>query len=183
MDSYIDITVLPDPEFSSTTLINAVFAKLHRVLMKVAQGRIGVSFPSYKNTLGKILRIHGCQMDLGVLLAEPWLKGLGDYTQVSEIQPVPAGCAYRTVYREHTKSAHNKLKRSLSKGWITEEEAAVRFKTEQSKTSDLPFANVKSLSTGEQIRIFIGLGDLQGQPTKGEFSSYGLSKTATVPWF
>ena len=45
MDHYVDIQVLPDPEFLETTLMNELFSKLHRALGKHGQGKIGVSFP------------------------------------------------------------------------------------------------------------------------------------------
>jgi len=45
MDHYLEIRVLPDPEFSSEMLMAALFAKLHRVLGARGQGDIGVSFP------------------------------------------------------------------------------------------------------------------------------------------
>lgn len=44
MDHYLEIRVLPDPEFSSEMLMAALFAKLHRVLGARGQGDIGVSF-------------------------------------------------------------------------------------------------------------------------------------------
>ncbi len=42
---------------------------------------------------------------------------------------------------------------------------------------------MKSLSSQQQFKLFIRHGDLLTEPVKGEFSSYGLSATATIPWF
>lgn len=42
---------------------------------------------------------------------------------------------------------------------------------------------MKSLSSQQQFKLFIRHGDLLKEPVKGEFSSYGLSATATIPWF
>ena len=33
MDAFVDLTLLPDPEFPATTLMNALFSKLHRGLV------------------------------------------------------------------------------------------------------------------------------------------------------
>mgnify|MGYP006181540093 FL=1 len=41
MDHYLDIRVLPDPEFGQVELLNALYAKLHRVLPSLTQGRVG----------------------------------------------------------------------------------------------------------------------------------------------
>lgn len=42
---------------------------------------------------------------------------------------------------------------------------------------------VKSLSNGQSFLLFIEQGMLRSTPTAGEFSAYGLSAIATVPWF
>ncbi|WP_075204014.1 type I-F CRISPR-associated endoribonuclease Cas6/Csy4, partial [Serratia marcescens] len=42
---------------------------------------------------------------------------------------------------------------------------------------------LKSLSTGQHFRLFVKQGQLQEKPTPGVFSFYGLSASATVPWF
>ena len=47
MDSYIDIRVRPDPEFSMPMLMNALVSKLHRALVAINADDIGISFPGY----------------------------------------------------------------------------------------------------------------------------------------
>ncbi|WP_244588639.1 type I-F CRISPR-associated endoribonuclease Cas6/Csy4, partial [Escherichia coli] len=39
------------------------------------------------------------------------------------------------------------------------------------------------VTSQQQFKLFIRHGDLLTEPVKGEFSSYGLSATATIPWF
>ena len=62
---YINITLLPDPEFSHAHLLGALVAKLHRVLVQGHTTDIGVSYPQHidqpltKRTLGAVLRLHG----------------------------------------------------------------------------------------------------------------------------
>lgn len=53
---------------------------------------------------------------------------------------------------------------------------------EEART-DLPWLNLRSLSTGQSFRLFIRHGELLSAPVVGMFSTYGLSATATVPWF
>ena len=183
MDYYINFKVLPDPEFEVTVLLNALYAKCHRVIGQLGEGQVGVSFPNHKKTLGDNLRLHGSKEKLSQLMAVNWLKGLGDYTQVSEILAVPNGAQYRTVGRKQKKSPQNKRKRAIAKGWCTATEAEEKFKDDLHEPLTLPYAQIKSLSTQNSIRVFIEHGELQENPVKGTYSSYGLSQTATIPWF
>jgi CRISPR-associated endonuclease Csy4 len=48
---------------------------------------------------------------------------------------------------------------------------------------DNPYLELQSKSTGEKYRLYITFGELFEQATSGEFNHFGLSKTATVPWF
>ncbi|PVZ89025.1 type I-F CRISPR-associated endoribonuclease Cas6/Csy4 [Serratia sp. S1B] len=183
MDHYLDIRVLPDPEFGQTDLLNALYAKLHRVLPSLTQGRVGVSFPNYKNSLGECLRLHGVLADLLNLTEVNWLQGMRDYIRMGEPIQVPAGVRYRTVRRVQAKSANNKRRRSVAKGWLTEEEARMRIPDSQQKVMKLPYAEIFSLSTGSRMRLYIEHGPLLDKPIHGEFNAYGLSATATIPWF
>lgn len=183
MKHYVDITVLPDPEFSETILMNALYSKCHRALGKNAGGEIGVSFPKYKKTLGPLLRLHGTNEKLDLLMAINWLKGLSDYTVVTEVQLIPANVKHRTVEHVRKKSAANKRKRSVSKGWLTAEEAEEKIKDTGGHYLTLPFAQLFSLSNQNKYRVFIRHSALKADPQIGSFSSYGLSNVASVPWF
>ncbi|RLM19708.1 type I-F CRISPR-associated endoribonuclease Cas6/Csy4 [Brenneria alni] len=184
MDHYLEIRVLPDPEFTESDLLNALFAKLHRSLGQMAGGNIGVSFPEAGKMLGKTIRLHGPAHALFALQASNWLKGLRDYTQSGEIQPVPVGAKFRTVQRVQVKSSALRLRRrSVQKGWLTEQQAQEQIPLTREKRTNLPFLQLKSLSSGQMFKLFVAQGPIQETPVKGEFSSYGLSATATVPWF
>lgn len=183
MDHYIDISVLPDPEFKQEVLMNALYAKLHRALGQYAKGRIGASFPKVNKTLGSTLRLHGTQDALKALMQQTWLQGLRDYTQTEPALVVPADVRYCTVKRVQAKSVYNKRKRAVAKGWLTFEQAQQKIPDDQQKRLTMPYAQIKSLSTDNMIRIYIAQGALVDAPQEGVFSSYGLSKTATVPWF
>ncbi|PJG57568.1 type I-F CRISPR-associated endoribonuclease Cas6/Csy4 [Aeromonas cavernicola] len=183
MDHYLDIRVLPDPEFGQVDLLNALYAKLHRVLPALTQGRVGVSFPAHQRTLGDRLRLHGALADLLNLTEVNWLQGMRDYIHLGEPAQVPDHPRFRTVKRVQAKSAHNKRRRSIGKGWLTEEEAQARIPDTQQKSMTLPYAELHSLSTGSRMRLYIEHGPLLDQPIAGLFNAYGLSPTATIPWF
>ena len=85
------------------------------------------------------------------------------------------------VRRVQAKSAHNKRRRSVAKGWLSEEEAQVRIPDAQQKAMSLPYAEMHSLSTQSRMRLYIEHGPLLDKPVAGMFNAYGLSTTATIP--
>tara|TARA_R110002167_G_scaffold366359_1_gene595144 strand:+ start:8396 stop:8950 length:555 start_codon:yes stop_codon:yes gene_type:complete len=184
MDHYIDIRVLPDPEFPNSVLMNALFAKLHRALVEAGEGELGISFPKAGKYLGELLRIHGKEAALARLMSLPWLKGLRDYTETSPLLPVPDGCQYRVVQRRQAKSSAERLRRrSIAKGWLAETEAIERIPDSNEQRVKAPFIQLKSATSGQTFRLFIYQNKLQKEPQSGAFSAYGLSSQATIPWF
>lgn len=184
MESYQEIRVLPDPEFGAELLMAALFAKLHRALGQHAAGKIGVSFPHYARKPGDVIRLHSSGETLAAFGKLPWLKGLHDHIEISAIRDVPFGVKYRCFSRVQVKSNAERLRRrSVKKGWLAEEEAQVRIPDSQLQVTNLPFIQVKSLSSGEGFRLFIRMGEAITAPVGGEFGAYGLSSVATVPWF
>lgn len=184
MNYYIDIKVLPDQEFTPSLLMNALFAKFHRALVETGHGEIGVSFPQEQKTLGDKLRLHGNQSALQRLMDINWLKGLTDYTSVTPLTPAPDNCQYRVVKRVQAKSSVERLyRRSVKKGWLTEEQADIRMNAGKEQHLKHPFVQLKSHSSGQAFRLFIEQGKLLDAPQAGKFSDYGLSGDATIPWF
>ncbi|MDP1539929.1 MAG: type I-F CRISPR-associated endoribonuclease Cas6/Csy4 [Moraxellaceae bacterium] len=189
MDSYLEITVLPDLEADANFLMNNLCSKLHVVLGQIAMGKVGVSFPKYADdgkSLGTQIRLHGTAVILQKLMSENWLKGLRDYCQCSEILPVPNAVKHRYFARRQLKSAHNKYRRSAIKGWITDEEALMKSLEEKPRVLKLPFLQLTSQSNKQVMKVFVEQGPLMDSPTFGELNSYGLSRLSekvTVPWF
>lgn len=184
MDHYVEIRLLPDPEFRDTLLMNALFAKLHRALVVEGHAEVGVSFPQAQKSLGDTLRLHGAQPALERLMSLSWLKGLRDHTSVSKIMPVPEDCRYCIVKREQVKSSVERLyRRSVKKGRMTIEEAEKKISEAKEQRSKRPFVQLKSSTSGQQFRLFINQGGLLDSPKQGKFSNYGLSGETTVPFF
>ena len=184
MGHFIEICLLPDTEFSSSLLMNALFAKLHRALAEAGHGEVGVSFPQANKTLGDTIRLHGSQDALGRLMAIGWLKGLTDYTHVTTVAAVPDKCKHRVVKRVQAKSSVERMyRRSVKKGWLSVEEAESRIASGKDQQLKLPFVQLKSRSTEQSFRLFIQQGKILDSPVAGEFSTYGLSDVATIPWF
>lgn len=187
MDHYIDITVLPDPEFPATTLMNALFAKLHRGLVDHGGRDIGVSFPEVvqsKRTLGPRLRLHSNHASLDRLMRISWMQGMRDHVTMTMIQPVPPDVQYRVVRRVQAKSSPERLRRRLiSRKSINAEDAQAVIPDSAAKMLDLPYVEVVSHTTGQRFRLFIEHLELKPTGMVGTFGTYGLSTSATVPWF
>ncbi|MDB2613919.1 type I-F CRISPR-associated endoribonuclease Cas6/Csy4 [Chlamydiales bacterium] len=184
MNYYIDIQMLPCSEFLSSYLMNEVFSRLHNALVHFGQSEVGVSFPYVEENLGDLLRLHGSQEALQRIMSNPWIGSMINYTKVSSIKLVPANTSYRTIRRVQSKSSPERLlRRSVKKGWLTEEEAILKLRDACEKNLSLPYINVKSQSTGQRFRLFVEHGPIIEKSNKGEFNAYGLSQNATVPWF
>lgn len=187
MDSYQEIAILPDAEFAPTVLMNALFGKLHRALAGLRCREIGVSFPEYdstKPTLGKKLRVHGSIKSLELLASTRWLNGFLDHVGVTGPWDVPDNVGQVLVRRVQAKSNADRLRRRMARRHgITEEEAMLFITDKAEERLDLPFVTLHSSSTDREFRLFIEQGERLSTPAPGEFSQYGLSSRATVPWF
>lgn len=187
MDSYLELQLLPDPEFPANTLMNALFAKLHRALVSSGEGRIGVSFPDVEQKgigLGERLRLHGANADLARLMASNWLLGMRDHVTVGAPAPVPPGAAHRVVRRVQVKSSPERERRRLiARKGLSQQEALLAIPDSTAKTLKLPYLLLNSQSTKQQFPLFVEHLPVQEPVKEGGFSAYGLSMGATVPWF
>lgn len=187
MDSYIELQLLPDPEFPATTLMNALFAKLHRGLAATGEGRVGISFPDVAQKgvgLGSRLRLHGLAADLERLMSANWLQGMRDHLSCSPISSVPTGASHRCVRRVQAKSNPERERRRLiSRKGMSVEAAMQAIPDSVAEILHLPYVLLNSQSTQQQFRLFVEHLPLQENAVQGPFSAYGLSAVATIPWF
>ena len=188
MDHYIDIRLLPDPELAEAELMNALFGKLHRMLVARAAGGpsdIGISFPHlHGRRLGDVLRLHGQAQALEALQTGDWLAGMRAHVALEAARPVPAETRHRVVRRVQVKSSAARLRRRLMRRHgLDETEATQRIPDTVEKRLDWPYVQLHSASTGQQFKLFVAHGPLVDVPRSGRFSTYGLSDEATVPWF
>lgn len=181
MDHYIDIKVLPDPEFNATTLMNALYAKLHRALVNLQSDSLGVSFPEAKKTPGSLLRLHGSNSNLVALMRENWLLGLRDYTLASDPMAVPAKTQLISVRRIQNKLTAARIRRALTRNCMTQEKAEQLLNSRQ--LLKLPYLQLKSQSTGQVFPLHFEQKKAGEEVTTGKFNAYGFSQTATLPWF
>ena len=187
MDHYLELALLPDPEFSQPLLMNALLAKFHRALHDLRRDDIGISFPDVSQrplTLGARLRVHGSEQALGSLQRTDWLRGMRDHVRCTGPDAVPSAVQYRCISRVQVDSNPERLRRRLIKRHgISEEEARQRIPESRGKTCNLPYAQLRSKTSGEMFRLFVQHGPLLDCAREGTFGGYGLSSQATVPWF
>lgn len=186
MDHYLDINLKPDPEFPSHQLMDALFAKLHRVLAEMQVNDIGLSFPlagSIREGLGARMRLHGTDARLREVADRSWWTGMDDFLSLQPVSPVPIGAKPLAVRRVQAKSNPERLRRRQMKrkGW-TVEQARAAIPDSAGESLALPFLTVRSASSKQRFRLFIS----QTAATSlgpGTFNAYGLSTTATLPTF
>jgi len=200
MNYYLDITLLPDAEANLGFLWQKIFQQVHIALVdnKVGdnESAIALSIVNYGDKdfpLGNKLRLLAANEDALVKLdIHQWLKRLTDYCHIKAIKSVPADIKqYARFKRKPVKSIEKKAKRRaehLNKPYA--EVLAYLIKEGSSGKSKLPFINVESQETKKraeqgvlcQFLLFIEQSFFEA-PASGTFDCYGLSKTATVPWF
>jgi len=184
---YIDITLLPDPEFSDAHLLGALVAKLHRALVQLGSADIGISFPGYSlrpRTLGTILRLHGSEAALRGLMEQPWLQGMRDHVHCTPPALVPEGAVPYLVQRRQFKTSPDRLRRRrMRRKGETAEQAAAAIPDSVERTPDLPYVQLRSGSTGQPFCLFVEQKAVQGTAGQEGFNTYGLSLGTAVPWF
>ena len=192
MQFYLDITILPDAEANIGFIWQKVYQQLHLALVeqKTVDGNstIAISFPEYGNKafpLGSKLRLFATsQEQLQQLDLAKWLNRLTDYTHRTSIKEVPLSVEqYARFKRVQFDTNPERLARRRAKRKSEPLETALAYYADfEDKQSKLPFVNIQSLSKDQRFRLFIEQ-EIVAQAECGEFSCYGLSKTATVPWF
>jgi len=198
MNYYVDIKLLTDTDINLGFLWKKLYAQIHLALVEVKDEQnmvsIGVSFPTYSKDrfLGDTLRVFSpTKEELESLNLEEWLSRLEGYLFVGEIKEVPSSVTFVTFGRKQFKSnseIRRLAKRYAKREGVEYEEALKCFESAEEKyrkereKNRLPYVNIKSLSTNNDMKMFIVKKSCDIQK-KGLFSTYGLSNSSTVPWF
>jgi CRISPR-associated endonuclease Csy4 len=194
MRAYCEITVLPNPEVNVHFLWSKVFQQLHLALVEVQDDQnqvpVGVSFPEYVvgekfSLLGSKCRLFATdQTTLESLDIAKWLQRLSDYVHVTSIRPVPSHVTGYAIYqRQQAKTNPQSLARRYAKRHqLSFDEAWQKYSSMQPPSISTPFIRLNSLSNGQAFCLWIKKTAVQEAQT-GQYSSYGLSATSTVPEF
>ncbi|WP_180164507.1 type I-F CRISPR-associated endoribonuclease Cas6/Csy4 [Acinetobacter sp. YH12049] len=200
MNYYIEVTLMENEKFSPYELWSQLYPQLHLALVEVKNAdnkvNIGFSFPQYRfhqdkgvGFIGTKLRLFAeSEADLKKLDIRKWLERLEDYVHITSIREVPSEIKGYAIYkRKQVKTNAQRLARHrVKRGDIGFDEALARYSNVVT-TTNLPYIEMKSLSTSDQqsekrFRLFIE----KQSATKSEnqvFSTYGLSPVSSVPEF
>lgn len=187
MDHYIDLTLIANPEIAQPHLMGALINKLHLALAAQRSEQIGVSFPAVQSSpvwLGNCLRIHGNQTNLAGLMNLNWLASMRDHVHSKSVLAVPPNASFRVVSRVQAKSNPERLRRrQIRRHGLSADEVLNQVPDTATERLNLPYVQLRSKSTAQPFRLFIRHGKLLETATVGTFGAYGLSATATIPWF
>lgn len=183
---YLDLRVVPDAETTASQLLGVLFTKLHHALVQVNADDIGVSFPQYSRAprgLGSVLRLHGSEFALKALMQKDWLTGIRDHVRMTDVTLVPAdaGCC-KVARRQFKTSAERLRRRRMKRKGESADEVIEAIPETVERSPDLPYLHLRSASTGQTFCLFVEQVQHQ-KPVSGQFTSYGLSQSATVPAF
>lgn len=200
MNYYIEVTLMENDKFSPYELWSQLYRQLHLALVKVKNAdnkvNIGFSFPQYRfhqdkgvGFIGTKLRLFAeSEADLKKLNIRRWLERLEDYVHITSIREVPKDIKQYAVYkRKQVKTNAQRLARHrVKRGNIGFDEALARYSNVVT-TTNLPYIEMKSLSTSDQqsekrFKLFIEKQSAEKSETQ-VFSTYGLSSESSVPEF
>lgn len=196
MKYYIEVTLMKNDDFSPYELWSRIYTQLHIAFAEIKDANnkvnIGLSFPQYRfnaekgiGFLGEKIRLFAeTQADLEKLNIQKWLEHLTDYLHITSVREVPEAkiSGYAIYSRKQVKTNAERLARHrVKRGDIGFDEALARYSNVVT-TTDLPYIQMKSLTSDKSFKLFI-----EKKPaTKSEtqvFSTYGLSSVSTVPEF
>ena len=195
MKYYLELTLLDCPEFSLYELWSQLYTQLHLALVEAKNQEqkvsVGFSFPQYRfnpekklGFLGTKLRLFAqTEEELNQLHIKKWLDRLTDYVHITSIREVPENIKGYAVYkRKQPKTNAERLARHRAKrGDIDFDEALSRYQNVVT-TTDLPFIQMKSLTSGQPFKLFIEKQPAE-QSASQVFSTYGLSSESSIPEF
>ena len=199
MKYYQEITLIDQAEISSYFIWSKLYTQLHIALAEIKDTNdkvnIGVSFPQYifeekiegkkaKVNMGKKLRLFAQnEADLKKLDLKKWLDRLTDYVHITSIREVPENVKGYAIYkRKQVKTNATRLARHrVKRGDIGFDEALARYSNVVT-TTDLPFVQMKSLTSDQMFKLFIEKKNANQSETQ-VFSTYGLSSESSVPEF
>lgn len=194
MQFYQEITLITQAEISLYVIWSKVYTQLHLALVAIQEsGNVGVSFPEYmyKEENGKAFGFLGSKLRLfaqdeatlqQLNIAQALLR-FSDYVHITGIRVVPNNVSYAVYQRYQPKSNAERLaRRFIKRKPDISFDQAVEHYQDKTAQSNLPFVQFESLSSEHRFKLFIAKKQAD-EACNGNFGTYGLSKTSTVPEF
>lgn len=186
MFGHIDVGVLPQTEVPPHQILNEIYGRLHAWLVSTRSVSVGVVFPQYRLDpigLGSVVRLVGERTVLEACAVDSWLGPIREYVRIKSLRDVPADAEWRRLVRVQVKSNPDRLRRRYAqRHGCSFEDAVAIIPASVAKMAALPFLSLCSGSTGQAYRLYLRLEEAC-EPSNGPFNTFGLSNTATIPWF
>ena len=195
MNHYIELTIIPNAEISPHHIWSKLYTQVHLAMVEIKDAKdqvpVGVGFPELKTVekgdesyglLGNKLRLFAKDAaTLERLKLHQWLARLNDYVHQSSIREVPASVAPMQVNRYRPPASVGNLARRMAKRkGCSIEEALKHYETLNKMAKAKPFIIIQSLEGQQRFSLCIDQKPAE-QAMVGNFNTYGLSGTATVP--
>lgn len=191
--NYVEIRLLESDGIPPETIMSKVLGQLHYCLVtakaKSASLNVGINFPRYvepsrtkAGTLGGAVRVFAkTAEDLKSLNLAKFMEEIDDYIKIMSIKEVPEAHTFVRASRVQLHSNLDKLARRFAKRHsVSIEEAKSKYSGATLKTSNLPYAWLKSASSNNQFMLVVRQ-ETADTSNLGMFGSYGLSPEATTP--
>ena len=186
MDHYLDVSFDASVDFPLVHQMTSFYQGLHLYLVNT-RAQLGVTFPEMqlrgRSPLGSLIRLHGTRDALTVFIGNPSLSRIRSPFRLSEIEKTPLLSQPRTFWRHQPKSIVQMRKRAIKRHGLTEAQAIERYPSDMHEQSSQPYLELRSLSTHQTFKLFFVKGNPKSETVTGDFNTYGLSPTATLPWF
>ncbi|MWN05122.1 type I-F CRISPR-associated endoribonuclease Cas6/Csy4 [Gilliamella sp. Pas-s95] len=185
---YLELRAISQIEITEVDVMNQVMQSLHQILVN-HQGNIAISFPCYRvhQTLGGVIRLLGSEQELQNLKADIQQKStISDYALLMPITIVPTTIKGYLRFSRVNPKGQSALRRAeqrlTAQGKWTPEVKNKMIEKWGSVHLQYPHFHLHSKSTGQKFILWIKQEKCR-EPVQGNFNSYGLSQTATVPDF
>lgn len=135
--------------------------------------------------IGKRVRMFArSEQELDAIVWSKSLVGLDDYVHRTRPRPTPSTIErFATFARRQPKASPERLiRRAIKRHGIEEAEARRRYEGYAMDRCRLPWVDMRSESSRHRFRLFIERIEMSETPAWG-FSTYGLSRTVSLPIF
>lgn len=183
---YLEIRLLPTEEISYSFLLTNVFTKIHHALADCSHNGkcpIGVSFPKMDEKearVGDVIRLFAeSQSTLENLNLDTAFHRYKEYLRMKPIREIRNVKGYETYSKAHFKDSTSIIRRYARRKNISIEESRNLHKLPKHHAK-FPYIRLHSVSTNQDYMLLIHRTTYE-DPTNGDFSSFGLSRSVTVP--
>jgi len=187
MQKFIDLKILPSPDFNQNQLMALLFKRFHYRLATLATNDVAVAFPRYavsSHSVGNVLRIIGDAKQLELVMAIDWMYGVRDQLEIGAITSVPDNALHRMMLRIQPDANPDRLRRrQMARHKLTLAQSQAKILDKDAQRCTLPFLNLRSDTSKKAFRLYLKMTETSTVPTAGSFNAYGISRTATIPWF